>query len=72
MVNTAPSSTPTHSPLQPLEKPRNRTLTSIATLTLALAVCGPALGDATKDDAMAMVKKGIAFIKTNGVEKGYA
>jgi signal transduction histidine kinase len=28
--------------------------------------------DATKDDAVAMVKKGIAFIKAQGVEKGYA
>jgi signal transduction histidine kinase len=34
----------------------------------------PALGaaDATKDDAVAMVKKGVAFIKANGIEKGYA
>jgi cytochrome c len=28
--------------------------------------------NATKDQAIAMVKKGITFIKTNGVEKGYA
>jgi signal transduction histidine kinase len=27
---------------------------------------------ATKDEAVAMVKKGIAFIKTNGKDKGYA
>jgi hypothetical protein len=28
--------------------------------------------NATKDQAIAMVKKGITFIKANGVEKGYA
>ena len=51
-----------------------RTFTSIATLALALAVSAPALaGDkASKDEAVAMVKKGIAFIKANGAEKGYA
>jgi signal transduction histidine kinase len=27
---------------------------------------------ATKDEAVAMVKKGVAFIKANGTEKGYA
>ena len=31
-----------------------------------------AAGNATKDDATAMVKKGIAFIKTSGKDKGYA
>ncbi len=39
-------------------------------ITLATAAhAGP---NASKDDAVAMVKKGIAFIKANGVEKGYA
>ncbi len=28
--------------------------------------------NATKDQAVAMVKKGVAFIKANGAEKGYA
>jgi hypothetical protein len=31
-----------------------------------------ASGGATKEEALAMVKKGVAFIKANGVEKGYA
>ncbi len=40
-----------------------------------LALGGAALAKdewASKDEAVAMVKKGIAFIKTNGKEKGYA
>jgi cytochrome c len=42
-------------------------------LSLALA-CASAFGSAepTRDDAIAMVKKGVAFIKANGTEKGYA
>ncbi len=33
----------------------------------------PAAGaDATKEDAVAMVRKGVAYIKANGTEKGYA
>ncbi|MBK6471410.1 MAG: cache domain-containing protein [Betaproteobacteria bacterium] len=45
----------------------------LAPALLALA-CLPALSavDATKEDAVAMVKKGVAFIKANGIEKGYA
>jgi cytochrome c len=45
----------------------------LAPLLLALAAA-PALaeGNATRDDAMAMVKKGVAYIKANGVDKGYA
>jgi signal transduction histidine kinase len=31
-----------------------------------------AANDATKDDAVKMVKKGVAFIKANGLDKGYA
>ena len=53
----------------------HRTPCSIATLALALAISAPAFGageHATKDEAQAMVKKGVAFIKANGVEKGYA
>jgi cytochrome c len=41
-------------------------------LTMAFSASVMASKDATKDDALAMVKKGVAFIKTNGVEKGYA
>jgi signal transduction histidine kinase len=45
----------------------------LAPLLLALAL-GPALGSngASKDEAVAMVKKGVAYIKANGAEKGYA
>jgi cytochrome c len=40
----------------------------------ATAFSGAALAanGASKDDAMAMVKKGVAFLKANGTEKGYA
>ena len=53
----------------------HRTPCSFATLALALAISAPAFAAgerATKDEAQAMVKKGVAFIKANGVEKGYA
>jgi cytochrome c len=47
---------------------------------LGAALCGvlgfagvaAAAGTATKEEAVAMVKKGVAFIKTSGNEKGYA
>lgn len=44
-------------------------------LPVALALASlPALSaaGATKEEAVAMVKKGVAFIKANGTEKGYA
>ena len=44
-------------------------------LPAALALASlPAFSSAgpTKEDAIAMVKKGVAFIKANGTEKGYA
>lgn len=45
--------------------------TLVAFATLAAL---PAFGktDATREEAVAMVKKGIAFIKANGTAKGYA
>ena len=45
-----------------------------AVLALTLACSGAALAaaNASKDDAQALVKKGISFIKAQGVEKGYA
>jgi signal transduction histidine kinase len=49
--------------------------TQLALVSLSLAftaATASASVDATKDDAVAMVKKGIAFIKAQGVEKGYA
>lgn len=42
---------------------------------LFASLAGPAFAnakDATKEDAVAMVKKGIAYIKAHGTEKGYA
>ena len=41
-------------------------------LSTALAPALANTNPASKDDAMAMVKKGISFIKANGVDKGYA
>ena len=45
-------------------------------ITLAAFALAPALAlassGATRDEAVAMVKKGVAFIKANGVDKGYA
>lgn len=47
------------------------------TITLALGLLAPfatlaAEGGATEADATAMVKRGVAFIKANGKDKGYA
>lgn len=65
-----------------LNKRQEKALTlSGAALALALAVGALGLlptsgqaaeGGATPEQATAMVKKGVAFIKTNGKEKGYA
>jgi signal transduction histidine kinase len=42
-------------------------------MALALPLVADAKGEfATKDEAVAMVKKGVAFIKANGAEKSYA
>ena len=43
-----------------------------ALIALAVATAPALANNATKDEAQAMVKKGLAFIKANGVEKGYA
>jgi hypothetical protein len=48
---------------------------SLSLLPLALALAmAPAFGNtnASRDEAVALVKKGISFIKANGTEKGYA
>lgn len=48
---------------------------TMACLAASFALAGAAAAKdqwASKDEAVAMVKKGIAFIKTNGKEKGYA
>lgn len=48
---------------------------AVASCAVSLAVAGAAFAKgekATKDEAVAMVKKGITYIKANGKEKGYA
>ncbi len=49
-------------------------LALLLALTLSVGSFGvhAAEGGATKEDAVAMVKKGVAYIKANGKEKGYA
>jgi cytochrome c len=54
-----------------------RSTLNIAALALAMSVAAAsgsvmAADGATAKQAEAMVKKGVAFIKTNGIEKGYA
>jgi cytochrome c len=45
----------------------------LAPLALLLSCAGAfANPEPTRDDAIAMVKKGVAYIKANGTEKGYA
>ena len=46
--------------------------TSIFALLSACALGALASTNATPDEATAMVKKGVAFIKANGKDKGYA
>ena len=50
------------------------TMLSIAAMSAAAFACGTAWAAerANANEAVAMVKKGIAFIKANGKEKGYA
>jgi len=43
---------------------------SIAALAFAVAL--PVFANATKEEAVAMVKKGVAFIGANGADKAYA
>ena len=43
-----------------------------ASLLFAPLVAQTKEGNATKEDALASVKKGVAFIKANGRDKGYA
>jgi signal transduction histidine kinase len=53
-----------------------RPILLLSALALSAGLAGPsawaAAGGATEADAVAMVKKGVAFIKANGKEKGYA
>jgi len=47
-------------------------VTPLLAVSLILSAAGAQAGNATADEAVAMVKKGVAFIKVEGVEKGYA
>ena len=47
-------------------------VTPLLAVTLILAAAGAQAGNATADEAIAMVKKGVAFIKAEGVDRGYA
>ncbi|MBX3602936.1 MAG: cache domain-containing protein [Rubrivivax sp.] len=47
-------------------------LASVAVLAFAFAAPSALASNATKDEAVAMVKKGIAYIKAHGIEKAYA
>lgn len=47
-------------------------VTQFFALGLLLAAAGAQAGNATADEAVAMVKRGVAFIKAQGTEKGYA
>lgn len=54
---------------------KNGALKSVAAGLAVLLVSGAAIaaeGGATEADATAMVKKGVAFIKSSGKDKGYA
>jgi signal transduction histidine kinase len=45
---------------------------AVAMLVSAGAIAASKAEFATKDEAQAMVKKGVAFVKANGKDKGYA
>lgn len=54
-------------------KPQHIALCAALALTAtALPFAASAGANATKPEAVALVKKGVAFIKANGTEKGYA
>ncbi|MDE2401450.1 MAG: cache domain-containing protein [Burkholderiales bacterium] len=57
--------------MEPIVKTK---LALILSLTLSVGAFSvhAAEGGATKDEAVAMVKKGVAYIKANGKDKGYA
>jgi cytochrome c len=47
-------------------------VTPLVAVSLLLGAAAAQAGNATADEATAMVKKGVAFIKAEGAEKGYA
>ncbi len=48
------------------------TASCLLPLALSLSCSSAFSSEPTKADAIAMVKKGVAFVKANGTEKGYA
>jgi cytochrome c len=55
-----------------MRHPAFRLVCAAAVATLTFSAAHAADGGATEADATAMVKKGVAFIKANGNDKGYA
>jgi signal transduction histidine kinase len=51
---------------------RKPLVSALTAAVLALAAFGAHANNASADDATKMVKKGVAFIKANGKDKGYA
>jgi signal transduction histidine kinase len=51
---------------------KTRTLVTALALSSGLLLALPAAAKATKDEAVATVKKGVAFVKANGKDKAYA
>jgi cytochrome c len=49
----------------------SRTLAVLVSILSGMSIAYAAEGGATKAEAEAMVKKGVAYIKSNGVEKAY-
>ena len=49
-----------------------RPLTAALAFVLAAPLAAHAADNATKEEAVAMVKKGVAFIRSQGKDKGYA
>jgi signal transduction histidine kinase len=62
--------------MNPLHTPLARfpgaTLSLTLALSLTFASTGAHANNASRDEAVAMVKKGVAFIKASGTEKAYA
>jgi cytochrome c len=56
---------------EPIEMHRPTFIAPLA-FALAFATCAHAESSASKDEAVAMVKKGVAYIRANGKDKGYA
>ena len=54
------------------QSPTARLLASVAAGLLLAAGANAKEGNATKDEAVATVKKGVAYLKSNGKDKAYA